>query len=68
MTETVTVGSGGKRAENRANQRDELRQRSPSIEKSILSPAKESHPLRTPYPSLGVGVFLVYPLENFLME
>ena len=36
--------------------------------KSILSPAKESHPIHTPYPSLGVGVFLVYPLENFLME
>ncbi len=33
----MTIGSGGKRAENRANQRDELRQRSPSIEKAFFS-------------------------------
>jgi len=36
--------------------------------KSILSPATESHPLRTPPPSFGVAFFLVCPLENFRIE
>ena len=35
---------------------------------SILSPAEESYLLRTPSPSLGVGVVLVCPLENFRIK
>ena len=54
MTETVTVASGGKRAENRANQRDELRQRPPSTEKhSFLGQGKSSAP--HPIPLFGGG-------------
>ena len=54
MTETVTVASGGKLAENRANQRDELRQRPPSTEKhSFPGQGKSSAP--HPIPLFGGG-------------
>jgi hypothetical protein len=68
VTETVTVGSGGNQAENRANQRDELRQRPLSTEKAFFSrPRKVIRSAPHP-PSLGVGVVILYPLENFQVK